>query len=35
MTFGEDEDGEVYVTTMLGGGIIYWFKSLEKGPPSE
>jgi glucose/arabinose dehydrogenase len=25
MTFGEDEDGEVYVTTELGGGIIYWF----------
>lgn len=25
MTFGEDEDGEVYVTTMLGGGVIYWF----------
>ncbi len=29
MTFGEDEDGEVYVTTMLGGGIIYRFKDLE------
>ncbi len=29
MTFGEDEDGEVYVTTMLGGGIIYWFKKLD------
>ena len=25
ITFGQDEDGEVYVTTNLGGGIIYWF----------
>jgi glucose/arabinose dehydrogenase len=29
MTFGEDEDGEVYVTTMLGGGILYQFKQLD------
>lgn len=25
MTFGEDEGGEVYVTTMFGGGVIYGF----------
>ncbi len=29
MTFGEDEDGEVYVTTMLGGGVIYQFTQLD------
>jgi quinoprotein glucose dehydrogenase len=28
ITFGEDEDGEVYVTTLLGGGIIYRFAPL-------
>ncbi len=25
MTFGEDEEGEIYFTTMLGGGILYRF----------
>ncbi len=29
MTFGEDEEGEVYVTTMLGGGVLYGFRALE------
>ncbi len=29
MTFGEDETGEVYVTTMLSGGVIYRFKELD------
>jgi glucose/arabinose dehydrogenase len=31
ITFGQDEDHEVYVTTNLGGGIIYWFAPL---PPT-
>jgi len=29
ITFGEDEKGEVYFTTTLGGGIIYKFKKLK------
>jgi len=30
ITFGEDQQGEVYFTTTLGGGIIYKFKTLAK-----
>jgi hypothetical protein len=34
ITFGEDEDREVYVTTLLGGGILYWFTPLaDDGEP--
>lgn len=31
ITFGEDEDREVYVTTLLGGGILYQFAPLAEG----
>jgi glucose/arabinose dehydrogenase len=34
ITFGQDEDGEVYVTTNLGGGIIYWFAPLPSNQPA-
>jgi hypothetical protein len=30
ITFGEDEDGEVYLTTQMGGGQIFKFKSGSK-----
>jgi quinoprotein glucose dehydrogenase len=30
ITFGEDEDGEVYLTTQMGGGQIFKFKSGQK-----
>ena len=30
VTFGSDEQGEVYYTTVLGGGIIYRFKRVEQ-----
>jgi quinoprotein glucose dehydrogenase len=30
ITFGEDEDNEVYVTTLLSGGIIYGFTPLSQ-----
>ncbi|MCA9225763.1 MAG: PQQ-dependent sugar dehydrogenase [Planctomycetales bacterium] len=30
ITFGEDEQGEVYCTTQLGGGIIYRFESTRE-----
>ena len=29
ITFGEDEQGEVYLTTQLGGGIIYKFATAK------
>ncbi len=32
MTYGEDEQGEVYVTTMLGGGVIYRFAPRQVAP---
>lgn len=32
LTFGQDEDREVYATTNLGGGIIYGFEPLEADP---
>lgn len=34
ITFGEDEDREVYVTTLLGGGILYQFAPLADGEPT-
>ena len=30
MTYGEDEQGEVYMTTALGGGIIFRFQRAKK-----
>ena len=30
ITFGEDEEGEVYLTTQMGGGQIFKFKSGAK-----
>jgi quinoprotein glucose dehydrogenase len=34
LTFGQDEDSEVYVTTNLGGGIIYSFAPLAPDEPT-
>jgi hypothetical protein len=28
ITFGEDEQGEVYFTTLMSGGVIYRFRDL-------
>ncbi len=32
ITFGEDQQGEVYFTTLMGGGIIYRFTTLTDTP---